>query len=188
MRRIPVLLALVSLAAPAGAAVAEVERHGARLRLTTAAAAAEVALARYRLRVLAHGRLLTAEHPAGGVFYERAGGAHRLGRVRATAPREDGVVLTVDTDEGAPATVTLAWLTPRTLEVTMEPPLRVVAPAASVVKLARAVVPPTTPLNVVVPAVFTVKPNPPLTAPAKMILPLPVEVSVSFAPSVTPSL
>src|SRR5207247_1570794 len=39
-----------------------------------------------------------------------------------TAPREDGVVLTVDTDEGAPATVTLAWLTPRTLEVTMEPP------------------------------------------------------------------
>jgi len=122
VRRIPVLLVLASLAAPAGAAVAEVERHGARLRLTTAAAAAEVALARYRLRVLAHGRLLTAEHPAGGVFYERAGGAHRLGRVRATAPREDGVVLTVDTDEGAPATVTLAWLTPRTLEVTMEPP------------------------------------------------------------------
>ena len=122
MRRIPVLLALLALAAPTGAAVAEVERRGARLRLATAAAAAEVDLARYRLRVLGHHGLLCAEHRAGGVFYERAGAPHHLGRVRATAPREDGVVLTVDTDEGAAASVTLVWLTPRTLEVTVEPP------------------------------------------------------------------
>ena len=122
MRRIPVLLALLALAAPAGAAVAEAERRGARLRLATAAAAAEVDLARYRLRVLGRHGLLSAEHRAGGVFYERAGAPHHLGRVRATAPREDGVVLTVDTDEGAAASVTLVWLTPRTLEVTVEPP------------------------------------------------------------------
>jgi len=122
VRRIPVLLALLALAAPAGAAVAEAERRGARLRLATAAAAAEVDLARYRLRVLGRHGLLSAEHRAGGVFYERAGAPHHLGRVRATAPREDGVVLTVDTDEGAAASVTLVWLTPRTLEVTVEPP------------------------------------------------------------------
>src|SRR5947208_756567 len=119
---VDVLLALLALAAPAGAAVAEAERRGARLRLATAAAAAEVDLARYRLRVLGRHGLLCAEHRAGGVFYERAGAPHHLGRVRATAPREDGVVLTVDTDEGAAASVTLVWLTPRTLEVTVEPP------------------------------------------------------------------
>src|SRR5436309_5995166 len=122
VRRIPVLLALLALAAPAGASVAEAKRHGARLRLTTAAAAAEVDLARYRLRVLERHGLLGAERRDGGVFYERAGAPHHLGRVRATAPREDGVVLTVDTDEGAAASVTLVWLTPRTLEVTVEPP------------------------------------------------------------------
>src|SRR5437867_342711 len=113
---------LLAPAAPAGAAVAEAARGGARLRLATAAAAAEVDLARYRLRVLGRHGLLCAEHRAGGVVYERAGAPHHLGRVRATAPREDGVVLTVDTDEGAAASVTLVWLTPRTLEVTVEPP------------------------------------------------------------------
>ena len=122
MRRIPVLLALLALATPAGAAVVEAGRRGTRLRLATAAAVAEVDLARYRLRVLERHRLLSAERRVGGVFYERAGATHHLGRVRATAPREDGVVLTVDTDEGTPATVTLVWLTPRTLEVTVDPP------------------------------------------------------------------
>src|SRR4029453_10059261 len=62
------------------------------------------------------------------------------------------------------------------------PPLIAVPPAASVVTLVRAVLPPTAPPKVVVPAVFTVRLKPPLTVLAKLMLPLPVEVSTSLAP------
>src|SRR5438309_377547 len=72
--------------------------------------------------------------------------------------------------------------------VTIEPPLTAVEPAASVVRLESDVVPPAAPPNVVVPAVFTVSENAPLTVLEKETLPLPVEVSVEFVPSVTASL
>src|SRR6185436_8858065 len=52
----------------------------------------------------------------------RGGTVHELGAVSAVAPLPDGVQLTVATDEGAPATVTLRFLTRRTLEVALDPP------------------------------------------------------------------
>ena len=63
-----------------------------------------------------------------------------------------------------------------------------IVPAASVVTLVSAVVPPTTPPKVVVPAVFTVRACAPLTVLAKVTLPEPVLVSVAPAPKVTASL
>src|SRR5204863_9193295 len=47
--------------------------------------------------------------------------------------------------------------------VVTAPPLSAVAPGASVVRLVSGAVPPTTPLNNVVPAVLTVRPNAPST-------------------------
>jgi hypothetical protein len=94
-----------------------------RLVLSTGAAIAEVRLTRYRLRLRRGTTLLTTEHSHGGTFYEREGTRHQLRRVRRVDPLADGAVLGVDTDEGPQATVTLRWLTQRTLEVTMEPPL-----------------------------------------------------------------
>src|SRR5258707_14311471 len=58
-----------------------------------------------------------------------------------------------------------------------------VVPAASVVTLGKAVVPPTVPPKVVVPAVLTVSEKAPLTVEAKLIFPLPVLVRVGMAPS-----
>src|SRR5205085_8524818 len=88
------------------------------------------------------------------------------------------------------ATVTgsLKVLTVAPLTLTDVPLLpKTVLPALSVVRLDRAVLPPTTALKVVVPAVFTLRLKAPLTVLAKVTLPLPVEVSVALAPSVTAS-
>ena len=64
---------------------------------------------------------------------------------------------------------------------------RQVLPGASVVTEVSGVMLPTAPLKVVTPAVWTVRPKPPLTVEPRVILPLPVEVSVVSAPSVTAS-
>jgi len=94
------------------------------VRLSTGRALAEVRRARYRLLVRdqGSGKVLVREPGDGSLFYERAGATHQLGAVRDVAPLADGVRLTVDTDEGTPATVTLRFLTRRTLEVTLLPP------------------------------------------------------------------
>ena len=63
-----------------------------------------------------------------------------------------------------------------------------VVPGASVVKLARAAVPPTIPPNEVAPAVSTVKPNAPFNVEPNPILPEPVEVSTEVPLKVTGSL
>jgi alpha-D-xyloside xylohydrolase len=116
-------LSLAAAARPGDATLATVRRDGGSVVLRTAAASAQIRTARYGLRLLDHrGRLYTAEASRGGVFYERAGATHRLGRVRQTRVIGDGVELTVDTDEGAPAAVTVRWLTARTLEVVVAPP------------------------------------------------------------------
>lgn len=120
-------LALGLVTAPAGAvepAEVSVERRAGRLRVASGEGVADVRLARFRLRLGARsGRSLATSEPSrGGVFYERAGTSHSLGRVREVTDTGDGVRLTVDTDEGSAATVTLRWLTQRTLEVTVEPP------------------------------------------------------------------
>src|SRR5256885_15805117 len=62
-----------------------------------------------------------------------------------------------------------------------------VMPAAAVITLVSAVVPPTDPPKVVVPAVLTASEKAPLTVEAKLMFPLTVLVSVVLAPSVTAS-
>jgi alpha-glucosidase (family GH31 glycosyl hydrolase) len=126
----PVFVAALLLATPSPpataveAATVRVTRARDRLRVATDAAVAEIRLARYRLRLRRGATLLATEHRDGGVFYERQGARHHLGRVRAVTPLSDGAALGVSTDEGTEATVTLRWLTQRTLEVTVEPPMR----------------------------------------------------------------
>src|SRR6516162_2463922 len=68
------------------------------------------------------------------------------------------------------------------------PPLSAVLPAASVVTLVRAELPPTAPPNVVVPAVFTVRLKAPSTVPPNVTFPELIEVNVVFAPRLTASL
>ena len=67
------------------------------------------------------------------------------------------------------------------------PPLIAVVPPAFVVRLTRAVVPPTAPPNVVVPVVFTASVKAPSSVLANVMLPLKASSTV-FAPSVTASL
>src|SRR5690348_17265528 len=118
-----IAIAVVSLAAGRALAVepadVTVARHGGSLRVETGAASARIRLGRFalQLRERATRRLLTAERHAGGLFYERGATVHGLGAVTDVVTLPDGVRLTVATDEPAPATVTLRFLTRRTLEV-----------------------------------------------------------------------
>ena len=118
------LLAAVPAAAvePADVTVASL---AGTLRITTGAAVALVRKGRYRLKLRdrAAGRTLTQEARAGGLFYERGGRVHTLGRVAAVTVLPDGARLDVDTDEGSTAQVTLRFLTRRTLQVSLAPPL-----------------------------------------------------------------
>jgi alpha-D-xyloside xylohydrolase len=93
------------------------------IRLRTPAAAVRVGR-RFRLLVTdrRHRRRVASQPREGALFYRRGGTEHRLRRVRAVRRTSDGAVLSVDTDEGLVAQVTLAWSTHRTLEVTFEPP------------------------------------------------------------------
>src|SRR5262245_38361925 len=119
---------LLALAVRAAHAVDPADVTVARLqnvvRVETSAVRADVRLARCRLLVRdrATGALLTREQNAGGLFYERAAAAHALGTVTDVELLPDGARLTVDTDEGSPATVTVRFLTRRTLEVALDPP------------------------------------------------------------------
>lgn len=101
-----------------------VEPGGPIVRVSTDAARVEVARGRFHLRVRdrAGRRVVVREDGGGGLFYERAGARHGLGAVTDVALVPGGVRLTVDTDEGTPATVTLRFRTARTLEVALDPP------------------------------------------------------------------
>jgi alpha-glucosidase (family GH31 glycosyl hydrolase) len=92
------------------------------VRVQTKPVVAEVRRAPFQLRVLAGQKTLVQEQSGGGLFYERAGTVHALGDVRDARSIADGVQLDVETDEGSPATVTLRFLTRRTLEVSLDPP------------------------------------------------------------------
>jgi alpha-D-xyloside xylohydrolase len=98
-------------------------RNG-RVIVRTGVARATVRLARYRLELhdVERQRGLVQNVPSGGLFYERGMTTHALGRVSAVTTLADGAQLAVDTDEGMPATVTLRFLTRRTLEVKFDPP------------------------------------------------------------------
>ncbi|MCW5891403.1 MAG: hypothetical protein KIT14_12750 [bacterium] len=101
-----------------------VEPNGRVVRLTTDAVRAEVARDRFRLRVRdrAGRRVVVREDAGGGLFYERAAGRYELGAVTDVALVPGGVRLTVATDEGRTATVTLRFRSARTLEVALDPP------------------------------------------------------------------
>ena len=133
MKRITWLFGLVGVVAilayaPAAVAiepaVVTVEQSTARIRVRSQAAEVLVRRARLQLtlRDLSTRRKLTREQRSGGLFYERGGVAHELGAVSAVAVLADGVQLTVDTDEAQPATVTIRFLTARTVEVALDPP------------------------------------------------------------------
>jgi alpha-glucosidase (family GH31 glycosyl hydrolase) len=129
--------ALLGLSILLAAAVAPVSRGAAvepadvtvivrddRVIVRTGVAEATVQRARYRLalRDIERRRRLVRNARLGGLFYERATATHALGRVTAVGTLADGVLLTVDTDEGFPAAVTVRFLTRRTLEVALDPP------------------------------------------------------------------
>jgi len=117
------VLALVPSNSGRAAAPLGVGGREDHLLLRTEAACVEVNLAAYRLRIVGPTGepLFTREEAASGVFYERSGSVHHLTRVLRIEKAAQVAALTVDTDEGSPATVTLHWLTPRTLEVTVQP-------------------------------------------------------------------
>jgi alpha-glucosidase (family GH31 glycosyl hydrolase) len=122
--RLAVLLFASRVALAVEPADVTVHRSGKLLRVETSAVIANIRLDRYRLQVrdrVTRG-LLTAEMRGGGLFYERDGTAHGLGPVTAVIEGPGGVRLTADTDEGSPATVTVRFLTRRTLEVALDPP------------------------------------------------------------------
>jgi alpha-glucosidase (family GH31 glycosyl hydrolase) len=100
-----------------------VELLGHRVRLLTDDAIAEIRMRRYQLRFRERSsrRTLAREHRRGGLFYERNGARYGVGRVTRSTTLPDGVTLDVETDEGLPATVTVRFITSRTLEVTFDP-------------------------------------------------------------------
>jgi alpha-D-xyloside xylohydrolase len=127
-RLVSLLLALGLVAPAAGVRAVEpaavtVVATRARVRVATGAASATIRRRPFALQVRdGRHRLYTGTQRDGGLFWERDGAEHRLGRVTDVAMLPDGVRLTADTDEGAPATLIVRFLTRRTLEVTLEPP------------------------------------------------------------------
>src|SRR5262249_23917438 len=126
--RLPRLLPLAVTVAIAPAATAArgvaIHRSHAAVRLATRAAIADVHLDLYRLDLRERRTmgLLVREQTPSGLFYERDGATHTVGSVSDVTTLTDGVRLTVATDEGSPATVTVRFITPRTLEVVFDPP------------------------------------------------------------------
>src|SRR5262249_15196653 len=104
--RAALLCAVVALGSRAASAVepadVTVRRSFGAVAIETSAAAVRVRLGHVALRLRDRGgrRVLTAERPAGGLFYERGGAVHALGRATDVAILADGVRLTVATDEG----------------------------------------------------------------------------------------
>jgi alpha-D-xyloside xylohydrolase len=126
IRSAAIALASLALAACSDRSVVSdalvVERSGDEIRARMGELTAAVRLSSYRLAIRAGGELLTAESTTGGPFYERGDLRHSLTTVLTDRALPDGLELIVDTTEGRPATVQIHFLTPRTLEVTIQPP------------------------------------------------------------------
>jgi len=126
--RLPRLLPLAVIVAIAPAATAArdvtIHRSHTAVRLATRAGIADVHLDPYRLDLRERRTmgLLTREQTPSSLFYERNGATHTVGSVSDVTTLPDGVRLTAATDEGSPATVTVRFITPRTLEVVLDPP------------------------------------------------------------------
>jgi alpha-glucosidase (family GH31 glycosyl hydrolase) len=105
---------------PASVAVAD-----GRAKVTISSQHASVSVRKSRLQItLRDGsrRRLVRQEPLGGLFYERAGTAHDVIAVTATTVLPDGVQLAVSTSEGGAGTVTVRFVTSRTVEVAFDPP------------------------------------------------------------------
>jgi alpha-glucosidase (family GH31 glycosyl hydrolase) len=132
MPRLPratlLVVAVLSAVGLEAAAVepARVTTHVGRrsIRVTTDAAVAQVRRRPLRVQVSQRGsrRTVLRSAAAGMLFYERDGTVHELGRATEATALTDGVRLAVATDEDRTATVTLRFLTARTLEVRLDPP------------------------------------------------------------------
>jgi len=100
--------------------------QGGAKRLTLSTEDARVLVRGKRFHLTFRGRAggaVARDQNGGGLFYERGGARIGIGAVTDVAPLADGAVLTADTDEGLPATITLRFLTTRTLQVVLEPPV-----------------------------------------------------------------
>lgn len=120
-------LAIASGLAPRGASAATVVRVvDSRITLADRASrgVATIRRAPFRLAVRGlGGRRLLSEPVDGGLFYEGADGLrHRLRTVSQAAKLDDGVQLTVATDDDRSATVTVRWVADGTLSVVLDPP------------------------------------------------------------------
>ena len=115
--------AALALAPTSADAAIRVTRTDGAVRIASGKAVAEVRLAKLRVRIRDRvGRLLTGEANAGGLFFERIPtAAVSLGRVQTIAKAPDGAVFTVATTDNSVATVTVRFLSERTLEVVLEP-------------------------------------------------------------------
>ncbi len=106
---------------PASGAVT-VRRLGDHMRVASAAAGVDVHRSPLRLVLLdASGATVTALRPTGGVYYERGTASFELGDVVADRDVDGGVALEVATSEGTTATVTLRFVTARTVALVAEP-------------------------------------------------------------------
>jgi alpha-D-xyloside xylohydrolase len=96
---------------------------GDRVEMRSPATVVQVRRDPYRLQLLdPHGALIAGEIERHALFYERAGTRHDITAIRSHRATGMGLDLEVDTTEGKPATVTLRFLSPRTLEVVFQPP------------------------------------------------------------------
>ena len=124
-RLLPVLLAFAVPAVAVEAPDVTVLQHGRKaVRIQTGLAAVDVSRTPLRLKVRdrVNGRRLLRGARGGTLAYERGATTHVLGDVTAVTLLPDGAVLDVATDEGMPATVTVRFLTRRTVEVALDPP------------------------------------------------------------------
>jgi alpha-glucosidase (family GH31 glycosyl hydrolase) len=123
--RFALALALILVATSGGAvepADVSVTETPSSVRVETGAARADIRRSPFRLKLRrTDGRRLFRQQRE-GLFWERAGITHTVGDVTGVTAVADGVALTLETDEGVPATVTLRFLTRRTLEVALDPP------------------------------------------------------------------
>jgi len=123
------LLVAVVLLAVSSASVLAVEPAGKvrvkggtkRLRLSTADARLEIRGQPFELRFKS-GPARARDVAGGGLFYERGGQRFEVGTMTGFEPRDDGAVLTVTMGESEAATVTVRFVTSRTVEVVLEPP------------------------------------------------------------------
>jgi alpha-glucosidase (family GH31 glycosyl hydrolase) len=118
-----VMAALARPVAATETAAVRLSVNARKVVLESQDAVVSVRRARHRLTfALRRGGKLVREAKEGGLFYERAGVEHELGRVTDAVASADGVVLTVETSENAPATVSLRFVTSRTVEIVVVPP------------------------------------------------------------------